>query len=351
MKRRVVDWTIKEIYERRDKIHFPDYQREPKLWRLKDKQLLIDSILNDIDIPKIYFYKVGTNEYYEVVDGQQRLWAIWEFIGNEYEYEYEYEIKKGIRRKFKELDPKLREKIFSYKLQITVITDVSEEYLRKLFLRLQLGLLLNTGEKLHASTGLMRNFVFDEMVKHPFIKSVKIADRRFAKETLSAQICINSFSRKKIHAFSRTRYEDLNYFFKDYAELEGNELDFFETRCRFIISVFDQLDNYFKKKASALRNRSFILSVYLFVEELVEKDQGDKINEIMPTFVKFVVEFLKRLKTEARTGFNRKNEELYIFESYLSNAPGERYQIERRHEKLKEFFKYFQDKRKIKGDK
>ena len=45
------------------------------------KQLLVDSILRDYDIPKLYWRKVGSKpDTYDVVDGQQRLRAIWEFF-------------------------------------------------------------------------------------------------------------------------------------------------------------------------------------------------------------------------------------------------------------------------------
>ena len=37
-----------------------DYQRE-KIWSSKQQQELLDSILREIDIPKIYIVKVGTS--------------------------------------------------------------------------------------------------------------------------------------------------------------------------------------------------------------------------------------------------------------------------------------------------
>ena len=90
-----------------------------------------------------------------MVDGQQRLWAIWGFINNEYKYEID-----GKNKYFNELSSTLKEHILSYRLQITIITNASEKDLRELFLRLQLGLLLITGEKLNATVGLMKDFVF-----------------------------------------------------------------------------------------------------------------------------------------------------------------------------------------------
>ena len=62
----------------------PEYQRE-EVWTKPQKQLLIDSLLVGIDIPKFYFRAVDKPPYeYEVVDGQQRLRAIFEFLNNEY---------------------------------------------------------------------------------------------------------------------------------------------------------------------------------------------------------------------------------------------------------------------------
>ncbi|MES2725776.1 MAG: DUF262 domain-containing protein, partial [Bacteroidota bacterium] len=43
-------------YERKYINLSPDYQRNGELWNLEKRQLLIDSILNDYDIPKIYFH-------------------------------------------------------------------------------------------------------------------------------------------------------------------------------------------------------------------------------------------------------------------------------------------------------
>ena len=59
MKRTIEQWTIKEIYEKRNQFDFPEYQRAPKLWKLKDKILLIDSILINLDIPKLYFNQIN----------------------------------------------------------------------------------------------------------------------------------------------------------------------------------------------------------------------------------------------------------------------------------------------------
>src|SRR5258705_13943409 len=64
----------------------PPYQRRSDVWTLEKRQLLIDSILNDYDIPKLYFHAFTSrqrSEYgnfdYAIIDGRQRLEAIWDF--------------------------------------------------------------------------------------------------------------------------------------------------------------------------------------------------------------------------------------------------------------------------------
>jgi uncharacterized protein with ParB-like and HNH nuclease domain len=62
----------------------PDYQR-PAVWSLSQKQLLVDTILRGYDVPKLYWRQTGKSpDAYEVVDGQQRMRAIWEFHDGNY---------------------------------------------------------------------------------------------------------------------------------------------------------------------------------------------------------------------------------------------------------------------------
>ena len=69
----------------------PDYQRD-YVWELSDKQLLIDSIFNNIDIGKFAFihldYKTWnkTGYAYEILDGKQRLKTIIDFYENRFSY-------------------------------------------------------------------------------------------------------------------------------------------------------------------------------------------------------------------------------------------------------------------------
>ena len=51
--------TAQSTFIRRSKINTnPDYQR-PAVWSKAQKQLLIDSMLREYDIPKMYMHKTG----------------------------------------------------------------------------------------------------------------------------------------------------------------------------------------------------------------------------------------------------------------------------------------------------
>ena len=339
MERIVKNWTIEKLCREKTNISTPEYQREPNLWSVKEKGDLIDSIFKGLDIPKLYFYKLPKEEKYEVVDGQQRLEAIWGFLSNE------FRVTSG--KKFSELSNPEQQKVKKYELQVTEIIKAEDSELRLLFLRLQLGELLNMGEKLKAQTGIVKEFIFQRIVKHKFIQEIHIPERRYAKQTLCAQICINSYWKEKNNTFCRTRYIDLEDFFKRCNDFKGEDLKFLNNKFDKILSNLNVLEKYFHGKTSNLTNRSFILSLYLFVEELIKNNQ----ESYMPECVKFVEYLLKELKAEMKLGFRRTNEEFYIFEAYLNNAPGEKYQIERRHEKLKVFFEEFRKTGKISGNK
>jgi hypothetical protein len=60
----------------------PEYQRRLR-WSDKQKSRLIESLLLNIPIPPVFFFESEAAEY-EVMDGQQRLNAIKEFLKNEF---------------------------------------------------------------------------------------------------------------------------------------------------------------------------------------------------------------------------------------------------------------------------
>src|SRR5438874_10803932 len=61
----------------------PDFQRG-EVWGRSKKQRLIDSILRDWHVPPIHIIENPTNKKQEVLDGQQRLTAIRDFVSGSF---------------------------------------------------------------------------------------------------------------------------------------------------------------------------------------------------------------------------------------------------------------------------
>ena len=90
--------TIMLLHAERDEINLnPDYQRMGGVWTIAKKRLLIDSIINDYDIPKLYFHVLSQEEYrksghrYAVIDGRQRLETIWSFMDGQFTLSTEFD--------------------------------------------------------------------------------------------------------------------------------------------------------------------------------------------------------------------------------------------------------------------
>ena len=332
MKREIEQWTAEDLYKRRDLIQYPEYQREPTVWGEK-RSLLIDSMLIELDIPKIFLFKPEGADYYDCVDGQQRIVSVLQF--------FDGQIGLPDGRKWDNLSLSEQKTISKYVFTIAVITEASDEELRLLFLRLQLGAPLNAGEKLHAMKGDMRDFVFDLGKNHPFFKKVRIVERRFAKETVFAQICINSFYLSLNNSFYGARYNDLYAFFDQYPSLSK-----FQEQIRLVKYTLDKLDSNFGDNAAELTNRAVIVSAYLFFEELIRTRQEEK----LPIFAEFYLSFLAKLTEETEKGLDYDPEyrELLDFQTYIIQAAVAKRSIETRHAMLKEYFDYYLSKREIK---
>jgi len=105
--------SIKDMLDGDDYKTNPEYQRR-KRWDIGKKSRLIESFIMNVPLPPIFLYEYEYSKY-EVMDGQQRLSAIYDFYSEKFELdELEYwkelegktysrlpeEIKKGIDRRY-----------------------------------------------------------------------------------------------------------------------------------------------------------------------------------------------------------------------------------------------------------
>ena len=139
--------SLDKLYKRRDRIEMPDWQRG-KVWPQHKKQKLVDTILKGWHAPVLYFRKVG-DETFECIDGQQRLSAVWEFYDNKLSLSEESQKLYG-GPLYRDMKHAVQDRFDDYVFQIEEIEDATDDEVKELFQRLQLGTALNTPEKLNA---------------------------------------------------------------------------------------------------------------------------------------------------------------------------------------------------------
>lgn len=184
MKMELRSRALDKLYKRRDRIEMPDFQRE-EVWEDDKKRLLIDSILRGWHLPKFYFRKTGEGTF-ECVDGQQRLTTIWEFNDNKLELDKAAAKKYG-GKTYRELNEDFSDAFDDFEADIEEIEDATDEELRTLFLRLQLGTPLNTAEKLNAVGGEMCDFCQWIARQSFFAQKIPLKDTRFAHFAVATQ--------------------------------------------------------------------------------------------------------------------------------------------------------------------
>lgn len=181
-----------DCYRNNKEIKIPDVQRE-LVWTKSQKQLLIDSILKEYDIPKIYFRECteDNRKVYYVIDGQQRLNAVFDFLDDKFEMPKDSDLINGeniANKKYSEMSSSLQIKFQSRTLDVVHLIDYSDEEIDETFLRLQNGTPLKAAEKRRAIKGEMRNVIKELSKNDVFDKLCDFSDLHFAYEDITTKI-------------------------------------------------------------------------------------------------------------------------------------------------------------------
>ncbi|MFQ6557742.1 DUF262 domain-containing protein [Pseudomonas sp. Lb2C1-1] len=113
----------------------PDYQRR-EVWGDAARVMLVDSILNDIPMPKIFVSKAikDMRTYRSVIDGQQRITTILSFLNDGFKLEAPYSGPYN-GKKFSELSEDVREDVLLYSIDFNEASGLPPEELREVYSR------------------------------------------------------------------------------------------------------------------------------------------------------------------------------------------------------------------------
>lgn len=249
----------------------PEYQRGA-VWTLSQKKKLVDSVLRGYPIPLIYFHHIQhtggglRSERYEVIDGQQRINALYEFhegafklfdpVSDAADARFPEFIKQqpcpwGGRR-FEELPRELQDQLLNTELQIVKIETHDPNQARDLFVRLQAGMPLNSQEKRDAWPGQFTDYVLKlggkpGLVRYPghdffsVVMRAQQAKDRGKFRQLAAQIAMLFLKRRETGAYTDINAQAIDDFYYEHLAFDAES-----TPARRLISILDELTHLFR---------------------------------------------------------------------------------------------------------
>lgn len=281
--------TIQSIYSEWDAIvKDPPYQRNGDVWSLEKKQLLIDSIINRYDIPKLYFHRYEREEarksgkLYAVIDGRQRLETIVKFIedefplGDDFEYLEDTSVK-AAGMNYSELAkryPKIKSRFDSFSLPIVTVETDDLELIDDMFSRLNEAVPLNAAEKRRAIGGDMVKAI-DDVSKHKFFaKKVKFTNKRYQHKEAAARLLFI------VHNLNEERIVDTKKPFLDSftAAHKSGKSDYVNTLQGSVLSLLDGMTKTFVDKDPLLMAQATVPVYMLAYRDLLSRNLHEKFS-------------------------------------------------------------------------
>ena len=290
----IQDSSVLYVYSIRDNIQIdPPYQRMSDIWTLDKRQLLIDSIINGFDIPKLYFHEFiplqlvnGKTFQYSIIDGKQRLQAIWSFIENDFplpdDFEYldDEKVKMGgmtysdIAKKY----PLIKIRFDSKTLPIVAVQTEDIELIEEMFSRLNEAVPLSAPEKRNAFGGPLPKIIRDLARARFFTEKLPFTNRRYRHYDIATKFLYFEYENK----FVDTKKIHLDAFVKNFKKKkEDDALTLHDSS----IKVLKKMSKIFSNKDPLLSSvGTVVLYYFIFKNHSSEKWFGDIDRSIFAKF-------------------------------------------------------------------
>lgn len=313
------------------------YQRR-SVWSEKDRVRLIETILINLVIPELFFWKADTDpetgiSTTHIVDGQQRINAICSFIENDFSLKKQYLLDDGVKEKysnkfFKDLDSDTKKAFWNYQLMIIDIDpNASREDIIIMFNRLNLtDYNLNDQEKRNSLSGefaalareLSELSLWTDENNHFFTKTD-------IKRMKDVEFCASLILLYKKGIIDQTNQTALNQAYEEmqtgYKEAEEDKIAIcqaIESVTEFIIS--DDIKKFLQRKAQLytlfsvvfyMKRSKQILKDYQknnfkhFVELYSIFDNNMSLDSDISNDEKTIFDWLKKYKLASSEGLNK----------------------------------------------
>ncbi len=286
--------TIIYLYSEKQEIDCkPEYQREGGIWTLEKRRLLIDSIINDYDLPKIYFHVLQPTgkkdeKKFAIIDGRQRLETIWDFmdgkftLADDFEYQRDDKIKlaKLSYKDIADIYPKIKVKFDSFVLPVVTVSVIGDDnfIIEDMFSRLNEAVALNAAEKRNAIGGDMVRAI-SRVSKHEFFaKKVKFKNNRYQHRETAARFLLTeerTNPEKGKPNVIDTKKVFLDALSKDYKSGHKSRVAKLENS---VISILDQMSQKFVDQDEILAAQGTLVVYYLVFKAAMQNGSLDKLK-------------------------------------------------------------------------
>ena len=350
--------TIKELYsmfESGSLIVDNSYQRR-SVWNEKDKARLIETILLNLIIPELFFWKAETDpesgdSLTHIVDGQQRIKAICSFVNNEFKLKPQYLLDEEIKEKFadmffKDFEAEDKKAFWNYSLMIIEIDqNATKTDIITMFNRLNLtDYSLNDQEKRNSMSGDFA-VLARELSENPFWDEYHLFSSSDVKRMKDVEFCASLIVLLRRGIVDQTNQVILNQIYEelqtDYCDAEEDKnaiLFAIESAKEFFVS--NEANTFLKKKTQLYS----LFSVLFYMQrEKIQVTKGllkhfdgfvrlysvfkanMELDTITDSVERQIVDLLKKYKLASSEGLNKHTNRMVrynVMRSFLFEMDG-----------------------------
>lgn len=223
--------TIKDIYEQFNtgKLTVDQSYQRRHVWMPQDKVRLIETILMGLIVPEVFFWPASIepetgNTLTHIVDGQQRIDAIVDFIDCKYKLNSKYLIDDRMKElygnlSFSELPADAKTAIWTYKLSIVDIDKSwTMEQIKTMFYRLNLtNYSLNEQERRNSKSSAFGD-KSEALAKNEFWNDLRVFSANDARRMKDTEYCCSIYILAQEGVVDQTGSQKVNQYYDDYSE-------------------------------------------------------------------------------------------------------------------------------------